>query len=245
MTTQLEPTKGAGTTLWIYTGSGDPYANPLSDQYWNRLAKIKELTPGEMTAESYDDTYLDDADADWNGTAQGAKSSGDTSFTLAWKPGESGQQDLVNWFYDGTKRGYKIRYPNGAVDVFRGWISSLGKAVPVKEVITRTVKITNTGKPALAESNQAAAVPVTGVTVTPSTTSVVVGQNAVITVAVLPDGATNGSFNVAAADPTVATLTVSGNTVTAKGLKAGTTQIIVMTNDGQKVAICTLTVTAA
>lgn len=66
-----------------------------------------------------------------------------------------------------------------------------------------------------------------------------------ITVAVLPDGATNSSFNVAAADPTVATLTVSGNTVTAKGLKAGTTQLIVMTNDGQKVAICTLTVTAA
>ncbi|MCW2103723.1 UNVERIFIED_ORG: uncharacterized protein YjdB [Rahnella aquatilis] len=110
MTTQLEPTKGAGTTLWIYTGSGDPYANPLSDQDWTRLAKIKELTPGEMTAESYDDTYLDDADADWNGTAQGAKSSGDTSFTLAWKPGESGQQDLVNWFYDGAVRGYKIRY---------------------------------------------------------------------------------------------------------------------------------------
>lgn len=34
-------------------------------------AKIKELTPGEMTAESYDDTYLDDEDADWNATAQG------------------------------------------------------------------------------------------------------------------------------------------------------------------------------
>ena len=33
-----------------------------------------------MTAESYDDTYLDDEDADWNATAQGAKSAGDTSF---------------------------------------------------------------------------------------------------------------------------------------------------------------------
>ncbi len=34
-------------------------------------AKIKELTPGEMTAESYDDTYLDDENADWTATAQG------------------------------------------------------------------------------------------------------------------------------------------------------------------------------
>ena len=55
----LAPVKGAGTTLWLYTGTGNAFANPLSDIDWNRLAKIKELTPGEMTAESYDDTYLE------------------------------------------------------------------------------------------------------------------------------------------------------------------------------------------
>ncbi|EKC4060519.1 phage tail protein, partial [Escherichia coli] len=27
----LAPVKGAGTTLWVYTGTGDAYANPLSD----------------------------------------------------------------------------------------------------------------------------------------------------------------------------------------------------------------------
>ncbi|EOV3972651.1 phage tail tube protein, partial [Escherichia coli] len=51
----LEPVKGAGTTLWVYNGKGDAYANPLSDADWQRLAKVKDLTPGEMTAESYDD----------------------------------------------------------------------------------------------------------------------------------------------------------------------------------------------
>ncbi|EFD9661967.1 tail fiber assembly protein [Escherichia coli] len=55
----LEPVKGAGTTLWVYNGKGDAYANPLSDDDWQRLAKVKDLTPGEMTAESYDDNYLD------------------------------------------------------------------------------------------------------------------------------------------------------------------------------------------
>ena len=49
------PVKGAGTTLWVYRGSGDPYANPLSDVDWSRLAKVKDLTPGELTAESYDE----------------------------------------------------------------------------------------------------------------------------------------------------------------------------------------------
>ena len=78
------PVKGAGTTLWVYKGSGDPYANPLSDVDWSRLAKVKDLTPGELTAEPYDDSYLDDEDADWTATGQGQKSAGDTSFTLAW-----------------------------------------------------------------------------------------------------------------------------------------------------------------
>lgn len=103
------PVKGAGTTLWVYKGSGDPYANPLSDVDWSRLAKVKDLTPGELTAESYDDSYLDDEDADWTATGQGQKSAGDTSFTLAWMPGEQGQQALLAWFNEGDTRAYKIR----------------------------------------------------------------------------------------------------------------------------------------
>mgnify|MGYP000001872554 FL=1 len=42
----LEPVKGAGTTLWVYNGKADAYANPLSDDDWQRLAKVKDLTPG-------------------------------------------------------------------------------------------------------------------------------------------------------------------------------------------------------
>ncbi|STF86490.1 Major tail protein V [Escherichia coli] len=61
----------------------------LTGRVWQRL---KDLTPGELTAESYDDSYLDDEDADWTATGQGQKSAGDTSFTLAWMPGEQGQQ---------------------------------------------------------------------------------------------------------------------------------------------------------
>ncbi|EES9895250.1 phage tail protein, partial [Escherichia coli] len=107
----LAPVKGAGTTLWVYNGQGDAYANPLSDDNWQRLAQVKDLTPGEMTAEPYDDNYLDDEDADWTATGQGQKSAGDTSFTLAWKPGEEGQKGLIGWFESGDVRAYKIRFP--------------------------------------------------------------------------------------------------------------------------------------
>lgn len=183
------PVKGAGTTLWVYKGNGDPYANPLSDVDWSRLAKVKDLTPGELTAESYDDSYLDDEDADWTATGQGQKSAGDTSFTLAWMPGEQGQQALLAWFNEGDTRAYKIRFPNGTVDVFRGWVSSIGKAVTAKEVITRTVKVTNVGRPSMAE-DRSTVTAATGMTVTPASTSVVKGQSTTLTVAFQPEGVT-------------------------------------------------------
>jgi uncharacterized protein YjdB len=241
----LAPVKGAGTTLWLYTGSGDGFSNPLSDTDWNRLAKIKELTPGEMTAESYDDTYLDDEDADWNATAQGAKSAGDTSLTLAWKPGEQGQKDLVAWFNDGSVRFYKIKYPNGTVDVFRGWCSSLGKAIPAKEVITRTAKITNTGKPELAEESGSPAIGVTGVTLDKTTASVAVSATTTLNVTVNPASASDPSFRVATSDGSKATVTASGNVLTVTGVAAGSADIVVMTSDGNFIATCKVTVTAA
>lgn len=147
----LAKTKGAGTTFWMYTGNGDAFANPLSDTDWLRLAMVKDLQPGEMTADAEDDTYLDDEDADWKTTTQGQKSVGDTSATLAWRPGDSGQKKLVQLFDSGEVCAFRIKYPNGTVDVFRGWLSSLGKTIASKDVMTRTVKISGVGRPYLAE----------------------------------------------------------------------------------------------
>lgn len=238
----LAPVKGATTTLWIYSGSGNPFANPLSDVDWTRLAKIKDLQPGELTAESNDDTYLDDDDADWTATAQGQKSAGEASFTLAWKPAESGQQDLVRWFDDGTVLAYKIKYPNGAIDVFRGWVSSLGKTVTAKDTITRSVKISNNGKPGLAEDSAAAVIDVTGVSLDKSTTTVAVAATTTLNVTVAPASASDQSFRATTTDAGKATVTVVGTVLTVTGIAAGTADIIVMTNDGLFVATCKVTV---
>lgn len=240
----LMPVKGSGTTLWVYAGNGDAYANPLSDNDWSRLAKVKDLTPGELTAESYDDSYLDDEDADWTATGQGQKSAGDTSFTLAWKPGEKGQQDLLAWFHDGDVRAYKIRFPNGTVDVFRGWVSSIGKAVTAKEVITRTVKVTNVGRPSLAE-DRSTITPATTMTVTPASASVVKGQNTTLTVAFQPEGATENSFRAVSADKTKASVSVSGMIITVKGIAAGKVKIPVVSGNGEFAAVAEITVTEA
>ncbi|HDG1697385.1 TPA: Ig-like domain-containing protein [Kluyvera ascorbata] len=238
----LAPVKGATTTLWTYSGTGNPFANPLSDVDWTRLAKIKDLQPGELTAESNDDTYLDDEDADWTATAQGQKSAGEASFTLAWKPAESGQQDLVRWFDDGTVLAYKIKYPNGAVDVFRGWVSSLGKTVTAKDTITRSVKISNNGKPGLAEESAAAVIDVTGVTLDKSTATVAVAATTTLNATVAPASASDKSFRATTTDAGIVTVSVADTVLTVTGIAAGSADIIVMTNDGLFVATCRVTV---
>lgn len=238
----LAPVKGAGTTFWVYTGSGEPYDNPLSDDGWTRLAKIKELQPGEITADSNDDNYLDDEDSDWNSTSQGAKSAGEANLTLAWKPSETGQQGLAEWFNSGEVRGYKIKYPNGVADVFKGWVSSLGKTVTAKEVITRTIKVTNSGRPLLAEDEVTPSVPVTGVTVAPATANVAVGATVDLTFSVLPANATDATLRVSSSAPATATVTLNGNVAKVKGVKAGSVDIVGMTNDGLFVALAKITV---
>lgn len=227
-------------TLWVYNGKADAYANPLSDDGWQRLAKVKDLTPGEMTAEPYDDNYLDDEDADWTATGQGQKSAGDTSFTLAWKPGEEGQKGLIGWFESGDVRAYKIRFPNGTVDVFRGWVSSIGKAVTAKEVITRTVKVTNVGKPSVAEE-RSKITPVTAIKVTPTGT-VEKGKTTTLTVTVEPENATDKTFRAISADPSKATISVKDMTITVTGVKDGKVSIPVISGNGQFAAVAEITV---
>ncbi|EKO6414667.1 S49 family peptidase [Escherichia coli] len=157
-------------------------------------------------------------------------------------PGEQGQQTLLAWFNEGDTRAYKIRFPNGTVDVFRGWVSSIGKAVTAKEVITRTVKVTNVGRPSMAE-DRSTVTAATGMTVTPASTSVVKGQSTTLTVAFQPEGATDKSFRAVSADKTKATVSVSGMTITVKGVAAGKVNIPVVSGNGEFAAVAEITVT--
>ncbi|ENZ5411431.1 phage tail tube protein, partial [Escherichia coli] len=95
----------------------------------------------------------------------------------------------IGWFESGDVRAYKIRFPNGTVDVFRGWVSSIGKAVTAKEVITRTVKVTNVGKPSVAEE-RSKITPVSAIKVTPTSGTVAKGKTTTLTVSFEPESAT-------------------------------------------------------
>ncbi|WP_195911614.1 Ig-like domain-containing protein, partial [Enterococcus faecium] len=88
-------------------------------------------------------------------------------------------------------------------------------------------------------------IPVTGVTLDKATASVAVGATTTLNVTVNPASASDKSFRVSSADRAKATVTANGNTLTVTGVAAGTADIIVMTSDGNFVAVCKVTVTAA
>ncbi|WP_407224536.1 DUF2280 domain-containing protein [Enterobacter hormaechei] len=69
------------------------------------------------------------------------------------------------------------------------------------------------------------------------------GGTSTFTVNIAPTGATNKDFTVATTDATKATATASGNTVTVTRVATGSAQIIVNTEDGNFVAVHTVTVT--
>ncbi|EEW0746495.1 Ig domain-containing protein, partial [Escherichia coli] len=92
-------------------------------------------------------------------------------------------------------------------DVFRGWVSSIGKAVTAKEVITRTVKVTNVGKPSVAEE-RSEITPVTAIKVTPTSGTVAKGKTTTLTVSFEPESATDKTFRAVSADPSTGTIAV-------------------------------------
>lgn len=90
-------------------------------------------------------------------------------------------------------------------------------------------------------------VPVTGITVTPTSGSVAIGASTTFTVNFAPSNATNKNYTVVSSVPARATSTKAGLVVTAtapSGATAGVSNLTVTTEDGSFTAVYALTVTA-
>lgn len=147
-----KPVKGAGTQFFMAAEAGTAKPNLATEGKVIRLADVKELGAPEMSAEETEDSYLDSPDPEWKEKTPGQIDPGQLTVTLAWKPADATQKQLTN-LLGKEKRWFFIKYPNGAWDGFYGFVSSVGKAIQAKETITRSVKISLSGRQSPAESD--------------------------------------------------------------------------------------------
>lgn len=123
-------------------------------------------------------------------------------------------------------------------------VDTAGKVVAVKAgsvTITAASKADTSKKATCAVTITDPVVPVTGVTLNKTSTTLAVGAEETLTATVAPANATNKAVTYSSSDPSIATVTNAGK-VTA--VAEGTATITVKTTDGNKTANCTVTVTA-
>lgn len=139
--------------------------------------------------------------------------------------------------------GIWVRLNYGPVE-FIGYmnITALNSSGGTNDITPFTTEF-KVGDASTIEVNENNSVAVTGVTVTPTTSTGTAGGTSTFTVNIVPTGATNKDFTVATTDATKATATASGNTVTVTRVATGSAQIIINTEDGNFVAVHTVTVT--
>lgn len=80
----------------------------------------------------------------------------------------------------------------------------------------------------------------TGVTLNKTSTSIAVGANETLLPTIVPEDAANKNILFSSDDTSIATVTPKAGKVT--GISSGTATITVITEDGEKTAICKVTV---
>ncbi|WP_312973357.1 phage tail tube protein [Atlantibacter sp.] len=234
-----------GGAVVLEVASGCPDAKPLETDWMSLAAgtsKGWDFSPNTVTS---------DAD-DGGGYVESIITNAD--FTISFE-GEVRKRDkldqygigkFIKYFADELKAkrqpGIWVRMDYGPVE-FIGYmnITALSSDGGTNDIVTFSTEF-KVGDASTIEVNEVTAVAVTGVTVTPATSTGAAGGTSTFTVNIAPTGATNKGFSVASTDPTKATATASGNTVTVSRVAAGSAQIVINTEDGNFVATHTVTV---
>ena len=234
-----------GGAVVLEVADGCPDVKPLESE-WKSLAagtsKGFDFNPNSVTS---------DAD-DGGGYVETIITNSD--FTLKFE-GEVRKKDKLDQYGVGrfityfagelkAKRqpGIWVRMDYGPVE-FVGYmnITALSSDGGTNDIVTFSTEF-KVGDASTIEVNEVTDIPVTGVTLTPTTSTGAAGGTSTFTVNIAPTDASNKGFTIATTDATKATATTSGNTVTVTRVATGTAQIVVNTVDGNKVATHTVTV---
>ncbi|HFT2965483.1 TPA: Ig-like domain-containing protein [Escherichia coli] len=235
-----------GGAVVLEVADGCPDVKPLESE-WKALAvgtsKGFDFNPNTVTSDAddgggYVETIITNSDLTFSFEGEVRKKD---------KLDQYGVGKFIKYFSGELKAkrqtGIWVRMAYGPVE-FIGYmnITALSSDGGTNDIVTFSTEF-KVGDASTIEVNEISEVAVTGVTVTPTTSTGTAGGTSTFTVNVAPTGATNKDFTVATTDATKATATASGNTVTVTRVATGSAQIIINTEDGNFVAVHTVTVT--
>ena len=239
-------TKLFGRAIVLEVADGCADAVPQESE-WKALAagtsKGFDFSPNSVTSDA-DDTkgYVENivTNADFNISFEGEVRRND-------KLDQYGVGRLIKYFNTEIQAARQptlwVRMEFGPI-TFQGYmlINALSSDGGTNDIITFSTEF----KVAAADTIQVVdtddSVPATGVTVTPATTTVVVGATRQLTGTVLPADATDKSGTWTTSDATKATVSSTGLVT---GVGAGTTTITFKSNDGNFTGTTAVTVTAS
>jgi hypothetical protein len=133
-----DTTKGHHTIIKV--GDAD---NHLDAATWTRLGNVTELTPFTADADDIDVSHMESIDQ-WREFDPGWAEAGEIEVTLQYVKSENAT--IYGLFR--VKRGYQIEFSDGSVWEFDGFINSFGNEAEREDIITTTVGVKISGKPA-------------------------------------------------------------------------------------------------
>ncbi|BEM02934.1 hypothetical protein SM14VA4_05060 [Serratia marcescens] len=221
-------------------------------------ADWKSLAAG--TTKSFDlspNTVTSDAD-DTKGFVENLVTNSD--FTISFE-GEVRKNDKLDQYgvgrlikyYTGEVQamrqpGIWVRMEFGPV-TFQGYmvITALSSDGGTNDIVTFSTEFKVADSDTISIADTVEDIPVTGITLTPTSGTVAAGATTTFNVTIAPANATDKTFTLVSSVPTRATATANGLVVTVSapsGATAGTANITVKTNDGAFTAVYAATVTA-
>ncbi|EKF63507.1 hypothetical protein B194_3573 [Serratia plymuthica A30] len=240
MTSKFEKTQG--TKVSISSAEAISVDDP-SITWLEAQCATKEITYTAGQKADIDVTTLCSEEQE---NTNGLPSPGEMTINRNWVGDEEAQESLLTAYETDEKRAIKVVFPSGNGFIYLAEVRQNSWSAATSGVVSASYTLRLKGKPKRIKASDN--VPVTGVTLTPTSGNLAVGGTTTFAVNIAPANATNKGFTLISSVPARATAAANGLNVTVTAPNgsstAGAANITVKTSDGDFTATFAATVTA-
>lgn len=227
--------KTQGTVFSISAGEATS-ADQVGITWLSASCSTKELS---FTGGQKDDIEVTTLCSTEKEMTNGLSAPSEMTINRNWTVYEEAQRSLMDAYNTDTRRAVRVIFPSGNGYLYLAEVRQNSWTAGVSGVVSASYTLRIIGKPV---EVFAVNIPVTGVTLDKTTTTLVLGNSMTLTPTIAPASATNRAVTWASSDATKVMVNSAGK-ITA--LAVGSATITVTTNDQAKTATCVVTVTAS